>query len=280
MIIFKKFDDLQTYLTKNRAKNHQIGFVPTMGALHNGHISLIRASQAVASMTICSIFVNPYQFNDPKDYEKYPVSTEKDIEMLEKATVDILFLPEVKEIYPYGSSLEKYELGYLETILEGRYRPGHYQGVCQVMSRLLKGIKPDQLFMGQKDFQQCLVVKELIRLLDLRVEFHSVPTQREPDGLAMSSRNSRLNPEQRKNALAISAALQYIRYHLSKGDPAPVLGVARQMLETAGFKTDYIAIAKSRDLRPIISWNGKEKAVALIAAFQGEVRLIDNMLVN
>lgn len=280
MIIFKRFDDLQNYLDNNRTNRVQVGFVPTMGALHPGHISLMEASRAIAGITVCSLFVNPNQFNDPVDYEKYPVDTEKDIEMLEKAGTDILFLPSVEEIYPPGTVPEKFNIGYLETILEGRYRQGHYQGVCQVMSRLLKGIGPDHLFMGQKDFQQCLVVKELITQLPLSVKLHTVPTFREPDGLAMSSRNSRLSPQQRKNAAAIYRVLLYIRDQLSKGDPSPVLSTAQEMLEAAGFKTDYIATAKARDLRPLVLWNEKEKAVALIAAFQGDVRLIDNMLLN
>ena len=281
MILFKNSADLRNFLEKNRKiKELKTGFVPTMGALHDGHISLIRASQAEAGLTICSIFVNPYQFDDRKDFEKYPVNTENDILLLEKAGADLLFLPSVDEIFPPGKSLEKYEIGYLETILEGRYRPGHYQGVCQVMSRLLTLINPDHLFMGQKDFQQCLVVKQLISLLKLPVQFHTVPTSRAPDGLALSSRNSRLDPGQRKQAAAIASTLAYIKSTFHGGDPAPVLRIAHQKLEVSGYKTDYIAIARAQDLRPLVSWDGKEKAVALVAAFLGEVRLIDNMLLN
>jgi pantoate--beta-alanine ligase len=280
MILFKKSADLIAYLENSRRKGLKTGFVPTMGALHAGHLRLINASQAETGLTVCSIFVNPYQFNDPVDFEKYPITTEKDIQLLEKAGTDVLFLPSMEEIYPAGKLLEKYELGYLATILEGRYRPGHYQGVSQVMSRLLTLVKPGHLFMGQKDFQQCLVVKQLITILQFPVKFHIVPTLRESDGLALSSRNSRLSPEQRVHASAISEALCYIRDQFRAGDPSPILRIAHQKLETAGFKTDYIAIAKTHDLRPLLSWDGKEKAVALIAASQGEVRLIDNMLLN
>jgi pantoate--beta-alanine ligase len=200
---------------------------------------------------------------------------------LARAGTDVLFLPSVAEIYPDGKTgLENYDLGGLESILEGRFRPGHFQGVCQVMSRLLGLVKPDHLFMGQKDYQQCLVVNRLIQILHLTVIFHIVPTVREADGLAQSSRNRRLTPDQRKNAVAISQALNDIRGKLVSGDADQVLERARKKLEEAHFKTDYISIARASDLQPIKHWNGKEKAVALIAAFQGDVRLIDNMLLN
>jgi pantoate--beta-alanine ligase len=224
--------------------------------------------------------VNPRQFNDIKDFEKYPVTLENDIFLLEKQGTDIVFLPSAEEIYPPEEEPEEYDVGWLGTVLEGRYRPGHFQGVCQVMSRLLTRVKPRDLFMGQKDFQQCLVIKELIAGMEFPVEFHMVPTCREPDGLAMSSRNRRLSADQRKNAVAIPEALAYIRDHIIAGDPTEILENARRQMDAAGFKTDYIAIAGSKDLRPVGKWNGAEKIIALIAAFQGEVRLIDNMLLN
>jgi pantoate--beta-alanine ligase len=281
MILFKKSADLQRWVFEQKNKGKKTGFVPTMGALHEGHLSLIKAAQSTADLCICSIFVNPAQFNDRKDYEKYPISLEKDIEMLAKGDTDVVFLPSEEEIYPQGETrLETYELGSLETILEGHYRPGHFQGVCQVMSRLLEIVKPDHLFMGQKDYQQCLVVKRLIGLLQIQVQFHTVPTVREADGLAQSSRNRRLTADQRENAVAISQALHDIRRKLASGNEGPVLELAREKLDAAHFKTDYISIARASDLQPIQNWNGKEKAVALIAAFQGEVRLIDNILLN
>lgn len=281
MIQFKESVDLRRWLDKQKTKGKKIGFVPTMGALHEGHIRLVETSRSLTDITVCSIFVNPVQFNDPADFKKYPVSTEKDIEMLAKAGTDVLFMPSVHEIYPQGeSNLETYDLGGLDTILEGRYRPGHFQGVCQVMSRLLKIVEPDHLFMGQKDFQQCLVVKRLIDIEQLPVWFHTIPTVRESDGLAQSSRNRRLTPDQRKNAVAISQALNDIREKLVSGDTGLLISLAHERLDTAHFKTDYISIARATDLKPISNWNGKEKAAALIAAFQGEVRLIDNILLN
>ncbi len=281
MIQFKRSEDLSNWLAGQRSAGRKTGFVPTMGALHEGHLELMEACRSVADLTICSIFINPAQFNDLKDFEKYPVSLEKDIEMLVRAGTDVLFLPSLSEIYPGGSSgLETYDLGGLESLLEGRFRPGHFQGVCQVMSRLLKLIKPDYLFMGQKDYQQCLVVKRLLSLLQIPVEFHTVQTVRESDGLAQSSRNRRLTPDERINAVAISKSLLEIRENLSPGNTSRLLENAKKNLDSAHFKTDYISIARATDLQPIVNWNGKEKAVALIAAYQGDVRLIDNMLLN
>ncbi len=281
MILFKKSEDLRKWLAGQKNKGGKTGFVPTMGALHKGHISLIEACRSQTDLCICSIFVNPAQFNDRNDFEKYPVSLEKDIEMLAKAGTDLIFAPSVHEIYPRGDTgLETYNLGSLETILEGRYRPGHFQGVCQVMSRLLDIVRPEYLFMGQKDFQQCLVVKRLIRVLNLAVEFQAVPTVREEDGLALSSRNRRLTVEQRRNAPAIFQALKYLRDTLTPGDTCRAIEAARQILDAAHFKTDYISISKAEDLQPVQVFDGKVKTLALIAAFQGEVRLIDNMLLN
>ncbi|HTB24352.1 MAG TPA: pantoate--beta-alanine ligase [Puia sp.] len=281
MILFKKSEDLRKWLTGQKNKGDRTGFVPTMGALHEGHISLVEACRSQTDLCICSIFVNPAQFNDRNDFEKYPVSLEKDIEMLAKAGTDLIFVPSVHEIYPKGDTgLETYNLGYLETILEGHYRPGHFQGVCQVMSRLLDIVRPEYLFMGQKDFQQCLVVKRLISLLSLTVEFRTVPTVREEDGLALSSRNRRLTAEQRRYAPAIFQALKYIRDSLHSGDTSQAVEAARQILDAAHFKTDYISISNAEDLQPVQVFDGKVKTLALIAAFQGEVRLIDNMLLN
>jgi pantoate--beta-alanine ligase len=281
MILFKKSEDLLNWLNIQKKEGKTTGFVPTMGALHEGHMHLINACRSVTSLCISSIFVNPAQFNNASDFEQYPVSLEKDIDMLARAGTDVLFLPSEPEIYPKGKTgLETYDLGGLDAILEGRYRPGHFQGVCQVMSRLLSLVEPDDLFMGQKDYQQCLVVQRLIRELGIRVRFHIVATIREADGLAQSSRNRRLSTDQRKNAVAIFKALLEIKEKLKPGNMGPVLKDAGKELESAHFKTDYICIAETTNLHTIQKWDGKEKVVALIAAYQGEVRLIDNMLLN
>ena len=276
MIIFKRAADLTAYLKKQQAAGQMVGFVPTMGALHAGHISLISISKKNTSLTVCSIFVNPTQFNDPKDFQKYPITIEKDITLLEKAGTDVLFLPEVSELYPGGTSgLEHYDLGPLETMLEGKFRPGHFQGVCQVMQRLLNIVRPDDLFMGSKDYQQCMVVQRLLTLIELPANLHRCPIVREPDGLAMSSRNVRLDPDQRDRATAIYQALTKMK-DMPAGLPSDMLiALAADRLLKAGFRIDYISIADPDTLTPLS--HARPAAVALIAAFMGEVRLIDNM---
>jgi pantoate--beta-alanine ligase len=283
MIIFKKANDLQKFSAGYADNGWQTGFVPTMGALHKGHISLIEESRKNNRLTVCSIFVNPAQFNDPKDFEKYPVTIENDILLLEKAGCDILFLPSVQEIYPTGTKQKKkYDLGYLETVLEGKFRPGHFQGVCMVIERLLDIVTPRNLYLGRKDYQQCMVIKRLIELTGLteKVAVKFCPTLREEDGLAMSSRNMRLKPDERIKATTIYKVLQYIKETIQKSNIEAVKETARQMLSDNGFRPDYVEIADATDLRPADPWDGKKKIVALVAAFLNDVRLIDNMDLN
>lgn len=279
MILFKNKDDFRRFVDHKQMTGLSLGFVPTMGALHAGHISLVERSRADNSITVCSIFVNPAQFNDPKDFEKYPVTIEQDIYMLELAGCDVLFLPFVNEIYPGGQPKdEKYDLGYLETILEGKYRPGHFQGVCMVMRRLLDIVKPDKLYLGQKDYQQCMVIKKLIADYFTGIDTIVCPIIREPDGLAMSSRNKRLNTEERKKAPAIHSVLQYIKENIREKDLLNLKSSAVSQLQENGFKVDYVEIADAGTLQPVTKWDGKQKLVALAAAFLNEVRLIDNLL--
>ena len=280
MIIFKKTQDLTAWLEKCRSARQSIGFVPTLGALHEGHISLIAISKKETSLTVCSIFVNPTQFNDAADFQKYPVTLDKDIPLLEKAGVDILFLPDVAEMYPQGTKgLETYDLGSLETLLEGKYRPGHFQGVCQVMRRLLEKVSPDHLFMGSKDYQQCMVVQRLLDIMGIPTALHRCPIVREADGLAMSSRNVRLTPEQRANATAIYRSLTSIKTGFPAQPVPTLIEAANRLLEAAGFRVDYISIADAKTLEPLPG-PSPDGAVALIAAFQGDVRLIDNMVLD
>jgi pantoate--beta-alanine ligase len=283
MILFKKAIDLRNHLDKQRKQGKKYGFIPTMGALHAGHISLISNSKKANELTVCSIFVNPTQFNDPKDYEKYPVTLEKDIVILEAAGCDILFLPSVPEMYPGGTNVSKhYELGYLETILEGQYRPGHFQGVCTIVHRLLDIVKPNNLYVGQKDYQQCMVIKKLIELIGMKdqVHLHISPTLRETSGLAMSSRNMRLTEHERAGARVIYETLLTVKEQLKKGDLILLKKQAEANLIENGFRVDYVEIADARDLSIVDEWNGAQKLVTLTAAHLNDIRLIDNILLN
>ena len=283
MILFKKATDLHNYLDDQRKKHGSIGFVPTMGALHEGHLSLIKKAKEENSVTVCSIFVNPTQFNDPEDFKKYPVTIEKDIYMLESAACEVLYIPDVNEIYPEGvEKNKKYNLGILENILEGKYRPGHFQGVCMVVHRLLDMVRPGQLYLGQKDYQQCMVIAKLIELMGKKdsIEIRTCPTQREADGLAMSSRNVRLNEEERKKAGLISKVLTQIKKEIFGGNIEAPKKNGIQLLQNDGFNVDYLEIADAETLEPLTSWDGEQKLVVLCAAIIGKVRLIDNMLIN
>jgi pantoate--beta-alanine ligase len=279
MIIYKTAAELADFLDVKRQKVHKIGFVPTMGALHAGHISLIEASKSQTELTVISIFVNPTQFNNEADFANYPITLEKDVLMLEKAGCDVLFLPLVAEIYPQGTAnLPHYELGFVETVLEGKYRPGHFQGVCQVVHRLLQMVQPHLLYLGQKDYQQCMVIKKMIALTGLPTHIQICPTLREPDGLAMSSRNVRLNDIERKQAVQIWQTLNFVKKHIRRGDLAALKQQATSFLNNNGFKTDYVEIANADYLQLQHKWDGKTPLVILVAAFLNEVRLIDNMV--
>lgn len=281
MLIFHTIFELQAYLKKSKHEGLKTGFVPTMGALHQGHLSLLLQSKSHNGLTICSIFVNPTQFNDPADFEKYPITITADIEQLLSCGTDVLFLPSVAEMYPNGTATPKhYELGFLETVLEGKYRPGHFQGVCQVMHRLLNIVQPHDLFMGQKDYQQCMVVQQLITNENINTHLHIAPTLRENDGLAMSSRNMRLNSEQRAAATTIYQTLLQMRTQLQQGPLLQIKQAATQLLTQNGFSVDYTELAHANTLAPLNEWNGTDPVVALIAAYIGEVRLIDNLVLT
>ena len=281
MIILKTSTELQHQLNDYRQKGESVGFVPTMGALHDGHLSLLKSSKAENIVTVCSIFVNPAQFNDPADFQKYPSTLEQDIYKLETAGCDILFLPPVEEIYPGGISEKKeYDLGYLDTILEGKFRPGHFHGVCMAVERLLQIVLPNNLYLGQKDFQQCMIIKRLIQLMHMedRIQTKICPILREKDGLAMSSRNMRLNTEQRAKATALFETLVFLKQNLDKGSLSDLKNEATTLLQKKSFKTDYVEIADAKTLRPINEWDSRSNIVGLVAAYIDGVRLIDNMM--
>lgn len=280
MIQFKKAETLLQYILEQKKKGFKIGFVPTMGALHEGHLSLIKSSRKNNDITVCSIFVNPTQFNNKEDFNHYPVTLELDIEKLISTGCDVLFLPPKEEIYPTDYDAKTYALGQIENILEGYYRPGHFQGVCQVVDRLLEITKPDNLYLGAKDYQQCKVISKLVLLLgkqnEIRVNIE--PTYREEDGLAMSSRNLRLSPTQRKTAPAIFEALSFVQKKSVNASLQQVEDEAKSFLMEKGFKIDYLQVADSDTLLPA-SQRDVQKVV-LVAAFLDNIRLIDNLPLN
>lgn len=280
MILFKTTGPLQKELEKLRSKNKKIGFVPTMGALHDGHLSLIRYCKTQCDIVVCSIFVNPTQFNNKEDFEKYPVTIERDIYLLETNNTDILFLPSVNEVYTTGvQQLQQFSLGYLEEILEGKYRPGHFQGVCNVVYRLLNIVKPGVIFLGRKDFQQYLVLKKMMQEFFPAIQIEPVNIAREANGLAMSSRNMRLSSEARNKAAAIYKSLQYIKQNIAKVDIEILKAEATASLLNSGFdKVDYVEMCDADTLLPVASANDAKDLIVLAAAFIENVRLIDNIL--
>jgi pantoate--beta-alanine ligase len=273
--IFTTRQEVAQYFTYKTGKT--IGFVPTMGALHNGHISLIKQAQQVCTEVVCSIFVNPTQFNDPKDLEKYPRPIAADIAMLEQAGCDILFNPTVSEIYDDD---EKWHLdiGDMEHLLEGKFRPGHYQGVMQVVNKLFNIVKPDMAFFGQKDYQQVMVITKMVELLNIPVKLVMCPIQRETDGLAMSSRNVHLTAYDREHALILSKTLGWVKEHFNVDNIAQLQQQAAQMLNNEpGIIPEYFEIVDGDTLKQVTTTT--KKVVALVAARAGKTRLIDNMLI-
>ncbi|MFN8282201.1 MAG: pantoate--beta-alanine ligase [Chitinophagales bacterium] len=283
MKIFQTVHDLQKYLLEiNQLDKNKIGFVPTMGALHQGHISLIEQSKTQTKVTVCSIFVNPTQFNDKKDYDKYPIQLDKDLEMLLAAGCDVVFVPTVEEIYPKGTLDKiKIDLGFIGKTLDAEHRPGHFEGVLQVVKRLLDIVQPDVLFLGQKDYQQCMVLTRLVEHFHLPVEIKICDTLRESDGLAMSSRNARLSADDRQIAVKLSQALFYIKKHISE-IPLQQLIVDQTnfIQEDDLIKVEYLVIVNGKTLQPISEYDASIPTTVLVAAKLGEVRLIDNMIVN
>lgn len=281
MKIFKKIAHIQAYLARENKKGYRIGFVPTMGALHEGHLSLLQECKNNCEVAVASIFVNPTQFNDKNDLEKYPRTIGSDMRSLLTADCDVLFYPDVEEIYPSSDTLKTYNLNRLENLFEGAYRPGHFQGVCQVVDKLFTIVQPDAVFFGQKDYQQCMVIK---RLIELTPSFHEitmnvVPTMREQSGLAMSSRNMRLTASQKLLAPTIYQLLLFLKQEVHPGTLTGLTSEATRRLQEKGFTVDYVGIADAVTLQPIEQWDGKKPLVALVAAFLGPVRLIDNLVI-
>lgn len=284
MEIVHTISALKMLMSPLKEVKHKIALVPTMGALHKGHLSLIEIAQQQAEIVICSIFVNPTQFTDPKDLEKYPRPLAHDIKMLSDAGCNIVFMPTVKEMYPSFPQPENWQidLGPAEFLLEGEFRKGHYQGVTQIVKKLFDAVNPDVAFFGQKDFQQVLMIKNMVKVFGLTVEIISCPIIREDDGLAMSSRNIHLSAADRKNALVLSKALNYVKDHFADQSISDLLKEAKAIInETPGVELDYFTIADGSTLLPITDKSESLKnTVALVAAKVGDTRLIDNMLIS
>lgn len=280
MYIFHKSKDLMQFLSQSKNNGLSIGFVPTMGALHEGHMSLIETSKLTTNLTVCSIFVNPTQFNNPEDLDKYPRTTANDIALLEAHACDVLFLPTVEEMYPNGLSNNKvYDLGIVAAQLEGAFRPGHFQGVAVILDKLLQLVQPDHLFMGQKDYQQCLVVQSLINIENINVNLHIVPTKRAADGLALSSRNARLTEGQRQLANLLYQCLVSIQAQKDNKSFKIVHKECIDLLERKGITPEYIYLCDAETLEILPDFDASRKMVVLIAAYLGEIRLIDNLVI-
>jgi pantoate--beta-alanine ligase len=258
-----------------------IGFVPTMGALHEGHLSLIERSKAECSLTLASIFVNPTQFNDPKDYDKYPRMTDSDSQILREHGCDILFMPSVDEMYQHPLlEISPLDIGYLDTILEGAKRPGHYQGVATIVEKLFLAVRPDKVYMGLKDFQQVKVIEKLIRDKYMPIKIVGCPTLREPNGLAMSSRNMRLSEDGKQKAGDIYQVLDFIQKHRAIDTPEIVLAQAKAMIAYKDYwDLEYLELRHAQDLSEIDQkhWQEGLDYVALYAGWLEGVRQIDNL---
>ncbi len=281
MHIFRRPAELQTFLRAARTNRHSVGFVPTMGALHRGHLALIEAAQQRDSTVVCSIFVNPTQFNNPKDLERYPRTTDKDLEALARVGSTAAFLPEVADIYPQGSDY-RLDLDFegLDRRLEGLHRPGHFAGVAQVVHRLLELVEPDRLYLGQKDYQQTLIVRSMIRQLRLPVAVLTVPTVREADGLALSSRNLLLTKEARRAAPLLFQTLARMRDRLKAGESvSDTRNWAWEQLQSPPLDPEYLEIVDSQTLQPIPTLREDPTAVICAAVWAESVRLIDNLAV-
>ena len=269
--------ELQALLQQERNENKTIGFVPTMGALHAGHIELVKCSVAENDISVVSIFVNPTQFNDKEDLVKYPRTLEKDCELLEKAENHYVFAPTVEEIYPEPDT-RRFDFGQLASVMEGQFRPGHFNGVAQVVSRLLDIVKPDKAYFGEKDFQQLAIIRELVKQLEIGVQIIPYPIVRESDGLAMSSRNARLTENQRKEAVAISQTLFKSKDLKNQYSVEELKSRVIQTINSSSeLKTEYFDIVDGFTLQSIQSWEETTYPVGCIAVFAGEVRLIDNV---
>lgn len=282
MLIFKRIAPLKQYLNKQREMGLSIGFVPTMGALHPGHLSLISNSRRQNDLTLCSIFVNPLQFNKAVDLARYPRIFESDAQLLQSGGCSILFIPDVNEMYPKTNNEEfHFDLGKLDKLFEGKERPGHFAGVTKVVNKLFDISGKCRAYFGLKDYQQCMVIEKLVHDSDLPIELIFCPTVREADGLAMSSRNLRLNEEERRSAVKLSQTLFMVKNQWGKKTIEVLENEGRSYLDSDPLiQTEYFNIVNGKTLEPITGKEPTGPVVALVASNVGQVRLIDNLIIQ
>lgn len=278
MIQFSKVSELKLFLGQLSDHGGSVGFVPTMGALHQGHISLIKRARAENEVVVCSIFVNPIQFNNPDDLKKYPRTLDADLSLLESAGCDVVFVPDEDEMYPEAVT-EKFNFGHLDKVMEGKFRPGHFDGVAVVVNRLFNMVAPTRAYFGLKDFQQVAIVKAMMKQTGSPVRLIACDIVREPDGLAMSSRNQRLSADARKKASFIYQQLTYGKSLVHTKSPAQITErVFERFQEHPEFELEYFEIVDSETLLPVTDFHRGTQAVACIAVWLDQVRLIDNLV--
>ena len=278
MIVYRTKTDLTGHLLSLQNEGKSIGLVPTMGALHQGHMSLVEKAATENDVVVVTIFLNPTQFNDPSDLDLYPKTLDQDLELLRQLEADLVFVPAVKEMYP-NEDTQVFDLGGLDKVMEGKLRPGHFNGVAQIVSKLFLMIRPHRAYFGQKDFQQLVVIHRLVEILDMNLTIVSCPIIRENDGLAMSSRNTRLSKEERKLAPFIYETLVHASELMEALSPSQLKEwVILQFKKQSTFKLEYFEIVEDKGLIPIVKWDEEVNKVACLAVLLGGVRLIDNLI--
>jgi len=276
-MVITTISETKKILNNHRSSGETIGFVPTMGALHQGHISLVDKAVSENDIVIVSLFVNPTQFNDKSDLKNYPRTPEKDIKILEESGVHYIFMPSEQEIYPEKDT-RVFEFGLLDKVMEGEHRPGHFNGVAQVVSKLFDIVEPHRAYFGQKDFQQLAVILHLVKHLKLKIEIIGCPIVREPDGLAMSSRNLLLDSEKRKSAPNIYKTLSEARNKVNELSVKDLINwVVTNINEDSNLIVEYFSLVDSETLQPVSNWEDSKSIIGCIAVQAGKVRLIDNM---
>ena len=281
MDILTDINSLKQLLSSYKSKGKRIGFVPTMGALHEGHLSLVYQAQKDCDIVVCSIFINPTQFNDLNDLENYPITIDQDIDLLKTQKCDVLFMPSSDEMYPQGLRTNTYALNNIDKVLEGSKRPGHFDGVCTIVHRLFTIVEADFAYFGKKDFQQLAIIKQVVKNLSLTIKIKSGETIRENDGLAKSSRNTLLKPEERKKAPLIYKSLMKAKLAFDNTSYEDLKKmISNDINDINGMELDYIEIVNPNSFKPLKNKSDSKDAIALISVFLGNVRLIDNLSLN